>query len=116
MTTSFTWSVQPEGLNVKDVGENQDTVLRVDFKIEATDGVNVAELFNSIELEPSTEAAFIPFSQLTEGMVLEWVKAAVPAERIARFEEILNRMLQDKRNPPARVVAKKTPWNTCVQG
>lgn len=116
MTTIFKWLVQPEGLNVKDVGGNQDTVLRVDFKIEATDGVNVAELFNSIELEPSLESGFIPFSQLTEDVVIEWTKAAIPAERLARFEEILNRMLQEKRNPPARVVAKKTPWNTCVQG
>lgn len=116
MTTSFTWSIQPEGLNVKDVDGNQDTVLRVDFKIEATDGPHAAELFNSIELAPSSESAFIPFSQLTEEVVIGWVKAAIPAERVARFEEILNRMLQDKRTPPARVIAKKTPWNTCVQG
>jgi hypothetical protein len=117
METTFNWSLQNDGINVTNVDGHQDLVVRIDFKIEATHGVNVAELFNSIELaRPASSDSFIPFSELTEELVIGWAKAAVPPDRIAQFEKILNEILQHKRTPAPVIAAKKAPWNTCSQG
>jgi hypothetical protein len=117
METTFNWSLQRDGLNVTNIGGHQDLVVRIDFRVEASDGVNVAELFNSIELaRPSSGDSIIPFDQLTEDVVIGWAKAALPATSIAQYEKILNEMLQYKRNPPPVIAVKRAPWNTCSQG
>lgn len=116
MATIFTWAIQPNGLRVKEVNGNPDTVTQVNFKVTATDGTHTVEMPNVVELKPVAGAPFIPFVQLTEQQVIEWVKAAMPAERIARFEQMLNQRLAMKANPPAMPVVKAAPWNTCSQG
>ncbi len=116
MTATFTWSVLPNGLRVKEVNGNPDTVINVDFKITATDGTHTVEMSNSAELKPVAGAPFTPFAQLTEQQVMDWVKAAMPADRVYRFEQMLNQRLALKANPPVMPVAKPAPWNTCSQG
>ena len=116
MSVTFTWSILPNGLRVKEVNGNPDTVLNVEFKITATDGTHTVEMLNSVELDPVAGAPFIPFAQLTEQKVIEWVKAAMPAERITRFEQMLSQRLALKANPPVMAIPKPAPWNTCSQG
>lgn len=116
MSVTFTWSVQPHGLRVKEVNGNADTVVSVDFKITATDGAHIVDMPNTVELKPVAGAPFIPFTQLTEQQVIEWVKAAMPADRIARFERMLEQRLEARKNPPVVAVPKMAPWNTCSQG
>lgn len=116
MSVTFTWSVQPNGLRVKEVNGNPDTVINVDFKITATDGTHTVDMSNTVGLKPVAGAPFIPFAQLTEQQVIDWVKAAMPADRVVHFERMLNQRLAVKANPPVMPVAKPAPWNTCSQG
>ena len=116
MSVTFTWSVHPNGLRVKEVNGNPDTVINVDFKITATDGTHTVDMPNSVELKPVAGAPFTPFGQLTEQQVIEWVKAAIPADRIARFEQMLTQRLAMRVNPPVMAMPKMAPWNTCSQG
>jgi len=116
MSVTFTWSVQPNGLRVKEVNGNPDTVINVDFKVTATDGTHTFEMPNSAELKPVAGAPFTPFSQLTEQQVIDWVKATMSSDQIARVEQMLNHRIELKKNPPVVAMPKVAPWNTCSQG
>lgn len=113
MTTTYTWSIPTDGLMTKTVNGNADTVVQAKFKIEATDGTHTADMYQTVELKPSADGAFIPFANLTEAQVIEWVKASLPEGVEARFESALARAIESKANPPVVPVAKAAPWNTC---
>lgn len=116
MSVIFTWSVLPNGLRVKEINGNPDTVINVDFKITATDGTHTVDMSNTVELKPVAGAPFIPFAQLTEQQVIEWAKAAMGADRVTHFEGMLTRRLEARKNPPVVAMPKPAPWNTCSQG
>ena len=115
MSVEFTWSVKPQGLRVKDANGNPDTVVSVEFKISAIDGAHTVDMSNVVEFKPEANAPFIPFDQLTEAQVIDWVKAALPQSTVERFEQMLTQRLERQKNPPAVAVAKVSPWATCVQ-
>jgi hypothetical protein len=94
---------------------NADTVVRVHYKVTATDGTNTVEVDQMAQLTPSTDSAFIPFADLTESQVIAWIKASLQPNQRARFEDMLTKMLENKANPPVRPIAKLAPWNTCSQ-
>jgi hypothetical protein len=116
MSITFIWSVMPDGLRVKEVSGNQDTVISVHFKITATDGTHAVDMQRVAELRPVPGAPFTPYSQLTEQQVINWAKAVMPVNNIDRIEELLAQRLEQKQNPPVRSVIKPAPWNTCSQG
>lgn len=115
METTFTWSIPANGLLTKTENGNPDTVVRVRYTLTATDGVNTVDMHQVVQLTPNANGAFIPFTDLTEAIVLEWVAATLPQDAATRFETALTHMLELKANPPAPPVAKPAPWHTCSQ-
>lgn len=116
MATTFTWSIPANGLLTKTQNGNPDTVVSVQYKITATDGVNSVDMIQAAQLQPNANGTFIPFADLTEAQVLEWVKASLPPNQEAHFQTMLTHRLERKANPPVMPVAKAAPWSTCVQG
>lgn len=115
MPIEFKWHIVPVNIRVKEVNGNPDTVLQVSFRVTATEGGHSAYLDNHVNLTPSENGSFTPFEQLTEQQVLGWVKEALTADRIAKFEHILTAEINYKKNPPVPLVSKPAPWNTCTQ-
>jgi hypothetical protein len=109
MTTTYTWSIPKNGLRVKTVDGQENTVTHVNFTVTATDGTNTASLQNSVNVPLDANAQFVPFASLTEAKVIEWVKAKL-GNKVAAFEKILNTQLEHKANPPARPAVVELPW------
>ena len=81
-------------------------VKKVIFRVKGIDGSEEkARETGSVDLEkPKT---LIPYNKLTESQVLEWVKAKLGSEEVARIEKWLEDEIALITTP---VIAKGTPW------
>lgn len=109
MTTTYTWTIPENGLRVQTVNGQENTITDVNFTVTATDGKNTVSTQNSVVVPLDENAQFVPFAQLTEAKVLEWVKAQL-GEKVEIFKTTLNKKLQHKANPPARPTVVELPW------
>ena len=115
MTPTFTWSVPANGMSTLTHAGRADTVVQVQYILTATDGTYTHSINGVVQLKPSENGNFIPFENLTQEQVIEWVKAAVRPEDINHYKMGLTRRLEHMVNPPVRPVIKPAPWNTCTQ-
>jgi hypothetical protein len=110
MITTYTWNIPKNGLKVKTVDGQENTVTSVIFTVSATDGTNTVDLNNEVNVPLDASAELVPFAQLTEAKVLEWVKNNLGNKKVEMFEKMLNTQLEHKVNPPAKPVAVEAPW------
>lgn len=115
MTPTFIWSIPATGMSTLTSNGQADTVVQVHYTLTATDGPHTHSISGVVQLKPNADGTFIPFENLTEAQVIEWVKAAVRPEDKRHYEMGLTRALEMKANPPVRPVIKPAPWNTCTQ-
>ena len=101
MTTTFTWAIANLERETAD-----GFVYTAHYTVDAEDGTYSAGAYSSIGLErPDT---LIPFDDLTEGMVVGWVKDQLGEEKVAQIEEALQAQLDEKHGPTK---AAGVPWN-----
>lgn len=102
--TTFTWSV-------KTLERHTATgiVSTVFFVVKAADDVYSVSGEDSITLPaPADGEQVVPYSQLTEELVIDWVKTALGGEeRIAQIHAGLQAHLNEQRSP-SKAVGK--PW------
>ena len=106
MSSTITWSI-------KHLHTNDDSLPRTVHIAMAgitaeQDGQSVC-VDEHFWFEPPADN-FIPYDQLTEAQVLEWIFASMTPERKAQFEEGANAALQQKINPPDTVQSPDLPW------
>ena len=94
------WSIAQLERNADDNG-----VVTAHWRATATDGDYSASSYGTCSWtpEPSTEG-FVPFEELTEAMVIEWVKGSLDVEVI---EESLASQIEEQKAP--KIIAG-TPW------
>jgi hypothetical protein len=87
-----------------------DVTYIMNFNLEGESDRKVGSV--TLEGDP-TDPNFIPFENLTEEVVLDWVKAAIGEVEVtaieAQYEQILQEKI-DKKNNPEFLVG--TPWNS----
>jgi len=95
-----TWSIAQLERNADDNG-----VVTAHWRVSAVDGDFTASSYGTCSWtpEPSTEG-FVPFEDLTEAMVIEWVKGSLDVEAI---EASLASQIEEQKAP--KVVAG-VPW------
>jgi len=76
------------------------------YTVDANDGTYSAGAYGSIGLE-RPEGEMIPFSELTEELVVGWVKDKLGAEAVANVETALQAQLDEQRAPSK---AQGLPW------
>ena len=92
---------------------SEGMVVEVAYRVIAKSGSLIADHRGKVNLEGDSSAHdFVPFKQLTEAQVLDWVKSNVDVSAIeAQVQEILNRKI-------VAVAAKETvtglPWNNKI--
>ena len=100
MTTTFTWAIANLERETAD-----GFVYTAHYTVNAEDGTYSAGAYGSIGLErPDT---LIPFDDLTEGMVVGWVKEKFGDEKVAEIEAALQAQLDEKHAPTK---AAGLPW------
>ena len=101
MSTTFTWSIYTLERETSD-----GYVYRAHYRVDAADGTYTTDTYDSVGLErPET---LIPYSDLTEEVVIGWVQEAIGGEeKVAEVEAGLQAQLDKKRQPTE---ANGVPW------
>ena len=81
-------------------------VKKVIYRVKGVDG-SEAKLRATGEVELKKPETLIPYKDLTESKVLEWVKTELGADEVARIEKWLEDEIALIKTP---VIAKGTPW------
>jgi hypothetical protein len=112
MAITYTWQIT--SLRTKTEGDNLNAVVQTYWKKIGTD-----ENGNSGTFEGATPFSaanvpvgeFIPFEELTEEMVLNWIKSVV----VGDYERHVNARIQDKIDS-ATIAQPELPWAPGVGG
>ena len=79
-----------------------DVVTNVHWTVSKTDGEAVASVYSSQAVEVGDD--FVPYAELTEAAVVEWVKAKLD---LVSVEAALDAQIEAQKNP---VTVSGTPW------
>ena len=101
MTTTFTWAIANLERETAD-----GFVYTAHYTVNAEDGTYSAGAYGSIGLE--RPESLIPFDDLTEEMVVGWVKDKLGEEKVAEVEVALQSQLDEKHAPTK---AAGVPWS-----
>jgi len=101
MSTTFTWSIATLERETSD-----GYVFTAHYRVDAADDVYTAGAYGSVGFERPD--VLIPYSDLTEEVVIGWVQEAIGgAEKVADVEAALQAQLDEKRQPTK---ANGVPW------
>ena len=81
-------------------------VFTAHYTVDANDGTYSAGAYGSIGFE-RPEEDMIPYADLTEEIVIGWVKEKFGDEKVAEIEAALQKQLDEQRSP---TVAQGLPW------
>ena len=101
MTTTYTWAVAQLERETED-----GYVFTVHYTVAANDGVYSSSAYGSLGLE-RPEDDMIPFADLTEEIVIGWVKDKFGEEKVTEIETALQAQL-DEQHAPSK--AQGVPW------
>ena len=91
-------------------------VVKVRYEVEAIDGEHSASIHDVVTYDQETSALkmsetpgaqLVPFDQLTEALVIGWVKETVTQYGVASIEASLARMIEEKKQPK---IVNGLPW------
>jgi hypothetical protein len=102
MATTFTWGVANLERETAD-----GFVFVCHYTIAANDGTYASSAYGSIGFERPEN--LIPYADLTEELVIGWVKEALGGdEKVTEIEAALQKQLDEQHNP---TVAPGLPWS-----
>ena len=101
MATTFEWKIAQ--LERK---TNDGFVFAAHYTVNADNGVYTSGAYGSLGLE-RPEDEMIPFSQLTEEIVVQWVKGKFGEEKVAEIEAALQAQIDEQQSPTK---AAGVPW------
>lgn len=107
MEITYTWTV-----NSMSVLQTPDPnyVVIVEWTCVGTDGTNTCDIGGTSEFSSSQEGAFIPYEDLTELMVLEWVSADLGVAGVSNTEDCVKGQINSIVTPPVSPTAEPLPW------
>lgn len=83
-------------------------VVTVHWTASQTDGDYTAvPIYSTVSFTEQPGQTLIPYDELTEAQVVEWVKASLGEEGVAAVDLALANNIAAQKNPP---VATGTPW------
>lgn len=100
----ITWQISNMEHNVADGG-----VITAHWNVGARDGDYFVSAYGSISFTPNSSATdFVPYENLTEEIVIGWVKASLGEETVAAYESSLEARIVEDKNPSK---LSGLPWN-----
>jgi hypothetical protein len=85
-------------------------VFTAHWRVSKTDGAASGSVYGTISLPHKDHDApdFIPYEDLTEAQVIQWVKDAMGANQVAAYEAAVQGQIDAQINP---TYASGTPWS-----
>ena len=104
MSTSITWTV-----NTLERTTADGIVDVVHYSVAAADGTYSAGAYGSVGLDAPAEGdTVIPYADLTEEVVVGFVKAKLGEEQVTQVQSALQTKIDEQRTPTK---ATGTPWS-----
>jgi len=104
MTTAFTWTI---GNLERETADG--FVFTAHYTISAKNAAYSAGAYGSIGFERPDD--LVPYSEITEEMVIQWVKDALTEEKVEQIEQALQGQLDEQAAPTK---AAGVPWAAAV--
>jgi hypothetical protein len=106
-----TFNLRITGVSAYPTVDNlENVVFDIHWAYEGTDGTFSTAMSGTTMVPAPSAENFVPFDQLTEQMVKDWVIAFTDAQTFTNFENLMTDWLAAQHNPP--VVYPPLPWAT----
>jgi hypothetical protein len=107
MAITYTWTVT--NMSVLQTPQ-PDFVVIANWLCSGVEGAYSAEI-NGTEYFPDVQGdSFVPYADLTETLVLEWVTAALGENGVTSAESCVEGQINSEKNPPASPTSEPLPW------
>lgn len=107
MSNSYAWSVTSMDCYPQFEGQS-NVVFNIKWKLTASDDINQYSFCGSQDISFNSEADFTPYKNLTENIVLDWVKNTLGEATIASIIKSVDVHLASMSIP--RSVSLDLPW------
>jgi hypothetical protein len=107
MSNTYNWVIEQLDCYPEKDGHT-DVVFTAHWRLNGSDGTNIATVYGSVGLTYEEGAPFTPYDELTQPQVVGWVQAALGGEQVQSLTDNVAAQLAALANPP--VVAPPLPW------
>jgi hypothetical protein len=107
MANTYTWSVKKMTAHAKE-GNFENIIHSVEWDCSATDDVDTVATSGTQAIEFNAGSSFTPSNQLTEQLVVGWVKTAMGQQTVSAVQSQLDAQLQEVKTPETVNIA--LPW------
>ena len=95
---SLTWKI--EALNCKPSFDGKTNVVEtIHWRLNGVDGDYATSVYGSQGVTYEEDSPFTDYDNLTEEILVEWVKDALGEEQVATYETSVNNQLEALKNP-----------------
>jgi hypothetical protein len=107
--TQYNWTVTQ--LYTETIEGNSDYVVTAVYDVVGVDGDYTASLTNNnAQFSTADVTTFIPYEDLTEAIVLGWIKETLGENGIISIEACIQGQIDSQINPPQAPVNTPLPW------
>ena len=106
--TTFTWKVT--ALYTQSINGKEDYVVIANCETIGVDGDYKAVVPNVIQFSTEDVTTFIPYADLTEAIVVGWIKESLGVDGVANLEACIQGQIDSQINPPAVPVYTPLPF------
>jgi hypothetical protein len=98
-------------ISTLDRDTSDNFVTTVHWTASQVDGEFTASTYATASFTKEDGINYVPYAELTEAAVVEWVKGSLGAEGVAAVDAALAAQIEAQKNP---VTATGTPWSTAA--
>ena len=106
---NYTWTIK--NLWTKTVDGQQDYVVIAAYDVTGVDGTFSSSLSNTAQFSTESVSSFIPYAELTEEIVLGWIKADLGENGVHSIEACIAGQIESQKKPPVVPVVTPLPWS-----
>ena len=106
--TTYTWKVTQ--LYTQTIEGNEDYVVIANCETIGVDGDYTASVPNVIQFSTQEVGTFIPYADLTEEIVVGWIKEVLEEDGVLSIEASIQGQIDSQINPPQVPVNIPLPW------
>ena len=106
---TYNWTVTQ--LMTETVGTEQDYVVIALYDVIGTDSIYTSEFSDMAQFSTTQVGEFIPYDELTNDIVIGWIKTTLGENGIISIESCINGQIESQINPPVVPVNTALPWS-----
>jgi hypothetical protein len=107
--TNFIWNVTQ--LYTETIEGKEDYVVLAHCETIGVDGEYTASVPNVIQFSTEEVTNFIPYADLTEELIVGWIKEVLTEKGVLAIEESIANQINAEKNPPVTPEITPLPWS-----